>query len=342
MFCTLATGLDAIAEVINKGHSKVLIVGLDPAMGDPEKISGYVDISSFAKEKRIPYLYVKSYNLKLNEDQKVIKKNKFDLIWVAGWQRLIPQEIIDLAKLGAFGVHGSPDGIHKGRGRSPQNWALMLGCKGFELALFRITSGIDEGPVVCTKKIQYGKTDDILMSYYKTSLATADMMSQVLDDVTRIHKAKPQPKKGLYFPQRIAEDGKVDWTLPQNVIARHARALSEPYPGLQTFWKSVKIRLWECQEFDCFSEAQAGCITHCFYSGEFLVNCGDGRLLVRRWSADSGNWRPEPKMQLLSFPFAEQLKTIIQRHNSKYPSLKINPRILAARSHSARRNRTEK
>jgi UDP-4-amino-4-deoxy-L-arabinose formyltransferase/UDP-glucuronic acid dehydrogenase (UDP-4-keto-hexauronic acid decarboxylating) len=342
ILCTLSTGLDSVAEVIRRGYKPAGLIGLPPSLGDHEKNSGYIDIASFARSSGIPFYYASSYPLKEDKDRKLFKKLDFDIIWVAGWQRLVPAWLIDKCRRGVLGVHGSPNGIHAGRGRSPQNWALMLGCKKFKLALFRITPGVDDGPVICQRSFRYLTEDDIRISYYRVSLATADMVCEVLKYPQTIANAVPQPKKGFYFPQRIPEDGWADWNLSIDEIVRHCRALCRPYPGLRTKNKKVEIKIWNCQRFDSRSDGPNGSISTNFISGEFLVNCGDGRLLVRRWSADSGNWRPEPKMQLLSFPFAEQLKTIIQRHNSKYPSLKINPRILAARSHSARRNRTEK
>ena len=47
--------------------------------------------------------------------------------------------------MGVLGAHGSCDGITKGRGRSPLNWALMIGAKKFEVSIFKISDGVDDG-----------------------------------------------------------------------------------------------------------------------------------------------------------------------------------------------------
>ena len=61
---------------------------------------------------------------------------------------VITDSFINIANLATIGAHGSCDGIVKGRGRSPQNWAFILGANKFKISLFKITSGIDEGDVI--------------------------------------------------------------------------------------------------------------------------------------------------------------------------------------------------
>ena len=102
------------------------------------------------------------------------------MIWVCGWQRLVPDWLIQQARLGVLGGHGSPDGIAGGRGRSPQNWALLLGCSQFVYALFLITEGVDNGPIISQRTFCYRPYDDIQVSYYRASLAMADMLCEVL------------------------------------------------------------------------------------------------------------------------------------------------------------------
>ena len=47
--------------------------------------------------------------------------------------------------------HMVVDGILKGRGRSPQNWALLMGEKKFFISLFKISNGVDNGSIIITK-----------------------------------------------------------------------------------------------------------------------------------------------------------------------------------------------
>lgn len=329
VLCTVSTGVDAIAEVHRRGIRLEAIIGLHPDKSDPEVISGYLDIADFAKSLDIPYHYIESYNLKAPNDRTLIEGIDFDLVWVAGWQRLVPGWLISASKMGVLGGHGSPDGISGGRGRSPQNWALLLGCSQFDLALFKITEGVDEGPVIAQRTFYYKENDDIRVSYYRVALAIADMVCEVLTNPEELLYGKIQPSNVFYYPQRKPEDGRVDWSMPVDVIARHCRALTRPYPGIRTLVDQDKIDIiiWECLPFDGVIDGEPGQISQCFFSQEFLVNCLNGRMLVRDWSANRKDWRPKPGMFLQSVPFREQIKTIVHRHETKFPELRVSPRI---------------
>jgi methionyl-tRNA formyltransferase len=330
VLCTVSTGLDAVLEICRRGFSIEMIVGLHPKNTNLESVSGYIDVAKPAKQFGIPFLYVKTYGLSCEEDINLFKKIEFDLVWVAGWQRLVPGWLIRLSRFGVIGGHGSPDGIIGGRGRSPQNWALMLGCRQFDLALFVINEAVDEGPILAERSFAYRDTDDIQISYYRASLAIADMVCELLANPELILHRKPQSKKGFYYPQRKPEDGRVDWSLPSNTIMRHCRALTKPYPGLKTSDKESKvaITIWDCVPFDDVIDGGIGSISQVFFSGEFLVNCLDGRLLVRRWNAECENWIPKTGFVFETIPFSQQISTIVNRHLLNNSGKEISQRIL--------------
>lgn len=191
--CTTLSGLDAVNEVLRQGLQISAIAGLHPKSADPEKVSNWTDIRPLALANKIPYCYVNDYSLRNPEDKKQLMGLEVDIIWVTGWQRLIPAWLINHCRYGTLGVHGSPDGIHGGRGRSPQNWALMLGITHFDLSLFKITPGVDNGPILTSKTIYYNEYDDIATSHHRVALATAEMIREVLLEPRRLNDGVAQP-----------------------------------------------------------------------------------------------------------------------------------------------------
>ena len=328
VLCTVESGIDTLTELMRLGLQPLAIVGLHPEKVAANEVSGWIDVGQSAKSLKTPFLYVNSYGLKDPLDREAIEELNPDLVLVLGWQRLVPEWLILLAKLGVLGGHGSPDGIHGGRGRSPQNWAIMLGCRSFDISLFRITIGVDEGPVLATRSFHYGAFDDIQTSYYRVSLAMAEMINDVLADASKLTDGVPQPVSGLYYPQRRPDDGWVDWSMCTHEIEAHCRALSKPYPGLRTANGDTVISVWKCQHFDDRIELKLGVVGPCFETGEFLVNCKDGRLLIRNWSSENSLWRPESKMCLEGRKWSAQLRSIVERHQQKYPSYPVSPRIM--------------
>lgn len=327
IFCTVESGLDAINHLLNKGYKVSGIIGLKANHQNKEVISGFVDIGKFASKHNINFYYVEKYSLNSKNDEKLISNLKIDLLWVNGWQRLLPSWVLKIPKIGTIGCHGSPDGITMGRGRSPQNWALMLGSNTFEIALFKLQPGIDDGPIILTTKFYYNFYDDIRTSYYKVSLAISDMMIEILKDINLMEKAKNQDTLAYYLPQRLPEDGLVDWNSAQLSITKHCNALTKPYPGIRCFDGDVKIIIWNCQPFDDKISGAIGCINTCFNSNEFLVNCLDGRILIRNYTASSNDWFPKEGIKLNGQRFSIQLEKIIERHNMKNPSNNVSPRL---------------
>ena len=116
-------------------------------------------------------------------DKKKLISKEIDILVVAGWQRLIPDWLIDHVEIAVLGGHGSAEGITAGRGRSPQNWALIMGKEHFTISLFRIDSGVDTGPVLLERTFNYSDFDDIQTSYFKTSWLMSDMLVELLSSL---------------------------------------------------------------------------------------------------------------------------------------------------------------
>ncbi len=334
VLCAIETGWDSVVQVVRDGANIVAVVGLDVSLHDPDRVSGICDLERCSVDMGVPILKVKDYTLKSDADKAIISGFSYDVVWVAGWQRLVPEWLIDSCPLGVLGIHGSPDGISGGRGRSPQNWALLLGCVRFDIALFLIGKGVDDGPVIFERSFYYNDFDDIETSYYKVSLAVASMVSEVLRNPAKLKSAKSQQDRAFYFPQRLPDDGTVDWTLAAAVISRHCRALTKPYPGLRSRVGNVELRIWRCQPFDDCMDGEVGQVSAVFFSGSFLVNCADGRLLVRDWSASTEGWLPAVGEVFESVLVTDQIAEIVNRHVAKYPKQPISARVLRFFSNS--------
>ncbi len=328
VLCTVSAGLDAVAEALRHGCNVQAIVGVHPDKADPVAISGWTDVAVFGRKWGIPHAYVERYDLKSEMDHQALEAIDFDLVWVSGWQRLVPSWLIERSSLGVLGGHGSPDGIYGGRGRSPQNWAIMLGCRQFDLALFLITTGIDDGPIVAQRSFFYNEFDDISISYKKAALCLGEMMIEVIRNPALLQRAQPQQGKAFYYPQRRPEDGFADWTLPCREIWAHCRALTRPYPGLRTrTHRGHDIVIWQCQPFDDRVDAAPGTVSFVFEDSSFLVSCGDGRLLVSDYTVSDAT-ALKSNYKLLSRDFTGTMRNIIEAHTVRHPDKPLARRIL--------------
>jgi len=296
-----------------------------------DAISGYRNLTSFAENIGCPLIAVSSYELAIERDRLQLERLNIDLLIVAGWQRLVPDWLIQHCSVGAIGAHGSVDGISGGRGRSPQNWALMGDAKEFFLSIFWIDAGVDSGAVIDTRSFSLTPLDDIRTSYHKASLLTAQMIADAYESGGL---AKPngaaQDQNGSYLPQRLPQDGAIDWKRKSDEIYNFVRALTRPYPGaFSGLPRGGTIVIWRARPFDYPYERECdpGEIAFLFDNGDLLIACGRGLILLEEVEFRSGGRPPAIGEVLPSADFRVQMEEIIERHRRKYPQLALSPRI---------------
>lgn len=281
-FCTLESGLLTIKLALNLGIKIQRVIGLNPkVIKNFNKVSGFVDISSFCKRNKLDYKYIDDYSLKSLNPNHILSET--DIIWVTGWQRLLPSSFVNFPNIASIGSHGSNDGILKGRGRSPQNWAILMGKKKFIISMFKITEGIDNGKVILTKKFNYNTNDTIFHSYLKASMCTANSFNQLVSNPILIKKAKIQKGKPEYFPKRIPEDGFIDWNMTSIDIFNQIKSLSKPYPCARSIIDKEVILINKASYLDTSFDKSNGKIINLFSDGSILVSCGIGSIIIEQY-----------------------------------------------------------
>lgn len=300
---------------------KIIIKGLITLdASGAEKTNEYYDYSDFCKEKQIDCIKVKTYNLSNLSDRDVLEKLDIDLIIVASWQRLIPEWLIKKCSIGVIGAHGSHEGIERGRGRSPQNWALLTGMTKFSLSIFWIEAGTDNGNIIDTVEFEYTPTDTILTSYVKVNLYKAEMILKNLENGHILaKKGVPQKKEVFYLPQRVKSDGQIDWHRDAVDISNMVRALTRPYPGAYTIADGKEYYIWIARPIvidfhNLYEGYEDGCVIS-ILEGSLLVKCGTNLLLIDDYSGSS-ELREGTVFE--SADYHEQIQEIIRRHDEKY------------------------
>ncbi len=328
VICTLSTGLPAISRALRQGVPIAKLIGLNPdAVRDRDRVSGFVDIADFAQSQGLNFAYAQDYSLR-SDDLSLLGPAP-DLLWVTGWQRLLPPAFLNAARWGALGVHGSCDGIRLGRGRSPQNWALIMGKTSFELSLFRITPGIDDGAVVASRRFALSASDTIRQSYAKVAEASADMLAQVVSDAGMIDRARPQVGPFAYFPKRTADDGLIDWRQDFRDVANLVRALAHPYPQARCLVAGRMVRIESATPRDIGQQGEPGEVLEALESGAVLVQAAGGGLQIDALARGCGlpSVTLQPGQRLVSSDARAQVTTILERFGREFPGKRLNPSL---------------
>jgi methionyl-tRNA formyltransferase len=292
-----------VAVVGCKFTTKELILGLErhgfiidhcvtigPDKAEEQKVAGYYDLSEFLRSNSIPYTVAARYDLRSEEDEKSLLSLGMDMLFVIGWERLIPEWWLKKLSIGAFGMHGSSRPLPHGRGRSPLNWSLIQNKNIFYTHMIKYSPGIDDGPIVDFQKFDITPFDDIMTLHFKNTLAMIKLGVKnlpALIDGTATSTPQPKDDTATYYPKRVAEDGIIYWTDNTLGIYNLVRAVTKPYPGAFTYLddnKDLKVFIWQAFPFDTklkWDDGLPGEILEVFDNGMFVVKTADSTLLVK-------------------------------------------------------------
>lgn len=285
VMCSCSTfSLEMIDYLIENGIKISYFVSLTPEQAIKYNVSGYHSYEEISRKHNIPIYYPESYSMNNNKDYDFFYNQKFDLLFLGGWNRLIPDNIIKTLTIGGLGVHGSSEFLPKGRGRSPVNWSIIEGKKRFILQLFLITGEADSGDIIDYKIFDINDWDTCKTIHYKISIVEKRLLKEQIPKVLiNIFNRMPQKGESTYYPKRTPDDGLIEWNKSVFEIFNFIRALTKPYPGAFSYIEKQRINIWTAQPFDTqidYPDARIGEIVEKFSTGDFIVKCNSGLLLV--------------------------------------------------------------
>lgn len=187
-------------------------------------------------------------NIKSHE---IIEKIAFyqpDFIFSFYYRKMICREILELARLGAFNLHGSL--LPAYRGRCPVNWVLVKGEEKTGVTLHFMVEKPDAGDIVGQKEVAIALEDTARTLNDKLCQAAAALLDDLLPRLKtgNIPRQKQNLAMGSYYGGRRPEDGRIFWRQTAEEIYNLTRAVTDPYPGAFAFMENwEKILIWRAR-----------------------------------------------------------------------------------------------
>lgn len=283
------TTLDLIHSMRMRGELEVSqVITLSDEKAKKNSVAFYQgqSIRDYCEKESIPCRETISYDLKHADDLAFFEAADLDLLVVIGWERLLPNDVLNSLSMFACGMHGSAYGLPKGRGRSPMNWAILTGHRKFVTYLFRYTPGMDDGDLIGFKTFDINTNDTIGILHAKNRIVMGELLHSYVPKIaTGEVTFFPQPdEKPSFYPKRTAQDGLIDWSESAEKIHRLVRAVSPPYPGAFTQIKGQRVSVLEGQPFDTglyHNALPSGTIVDVQLSlNRLVVKTGEGSFLI--------------------------------------------------------------
>jgi methionyl-tRNA formyltransferase len=296
---------ELLARHIREHLSLDTVVTISAEKGERAQVADFKDLALWCAENGVTLRYAERYDQKSEADLAFFQQEKFDVGFVNGWQRLVPDNILSTFRVGVFGMHGSAANLPIGRGRSPMNWSLIEGRRIFYTNMFKYKAGVDDGDVIDTIAFGINDQDTAETLHYKNTLSMVAMIKRNAERFASGDlecQAQDDSLTPTYYPKRTPDNSLIDWTGPIDNIERFIRAVAPPFNGAFTFHGDTRISILRAAIFELdnvalgFQNADWGEIVEVFGNGKFLVKAPGGLLIVHDYAADG--FTPKPGMDL--------------------------------------------
>ena len=217
-------------------------------------------------------------NVSNQENLDLLKNSNLDVLFIIGWHRIVPQEVLDTAPL-RIGIHSSL--LPKDRGSSPINWELIRGEKNGGVTLFHLTTEVDSGGIIDQEEYEISLEDDVKDVYFHATVSSLNLLEKNWSQIHNndIESTLQDENLVTINERRKPDDGKIDWTMAATDCYNWIRALTFPYPGAFTFWNDKKVYLWKSKVVD-FQETIPGEIIE--IDGKIIISTGKNCLEIQK------------------------------------------------------------
>ncbi len=153
-----------------------------------------------------------------------------DAAVVVAYGQILPREVLEAPRLGAFNLHASL--LPRWRGAAPIQRALMAGDTETGVQVMRMTEGLDEGPILSTARLAIAPDETAGTLHDRMAEAGATLLVTTLADIAAgLAVETPQAAEGATYARKIsARTARLRWTRPAAELDCKIRGLS-PFPG---------------------------------------------------------------------------------------------------------------
>ena len=221
-----------------------------------------------------------------------LRATPHDVMVVAAYGLLLPQEVLDIAPHGSINIHASL--LPRWRGAAPIHRAIEAGDAETGITLMQMDAGLDTGAMISVARTPITACDTTATLHDKLAAQGAELIVSALEKLEREGRlpATPQPEAGVTYAEKIGKhEAALDWQRPAQALARQVRAF-DPFPGgVATLEDGTALKIWAAEPIDGVVHAEPGTIVEVGSDG-VVVACGTGALRLTQLQKPGGKRLP--------------------------------------------------
>jgi methionyl-tRNA formyltransferase len=282
-------GYVALEELLRAGATVAAVITHDD---DPGETIWFRSVRHLAEGYGLPVYAPHTVNTP--EWVERIRGWEPDFLFSFYYRKLLPSDVLALARRGALNLHGSL--LPKSRGRSPVNWVLIHDERETGVTLHYMEAKPDRGDIVAQRAVPITDDDTARTLFDKLTTAAAALVRETyprLCDGTAPRIPQDQAC-ATYFGGRRPQDGRIDWGHSARAIFNLVRAVTRPYPGAFGSWQGRTVHVWEAHARPDAARTAAAPGTIVAVRPALLVQTGAGVLELTRVQGQGDSERAGP------------------------------------------------
>lgn len=201
-----------------------------------------------------------------------------ELIVVAAFGRLLPEEILNLPVHGCINVHSSL--LPKYRGSAPIHWAVVNGDEETGVTIMHMAKELDAGDIIDQVVTPIDPDEFVEQVHDRLADLGGELLVKVVTDIAAgTAKRTPQdPEQVTYAPMLSRALCPIDWTQSAKTIHNKVRGLV-PWPATSTdCFTEEPVKVFNVTETGIKTNKAPGTVIAAGKEG-IDIACGDGLVL---------------------------------------------------------------
>lgn len=223
-----------------------------------------------------------------------------DVLAVVAYGRILPDELVAAAQLGAVNVHGSL--LPKYRGAAPIQWAVLNGDAETGVTTMYLAHDMDAGDMIYQEKTPIGEFETSGELFDRLSAMGARLLVRTLRDIAAgtAPRTPQEHDKATYVKQLDKSVCPIDWNRPPREIVKHVCGLL-PWPVATMELNGTVLKIYSVDYTDTVTSLAPGKIVSAGREG-LEVACGGGKSVLIRELQAPGKRRMSAADWLLGHP----------------------------------------
>lgn len=300
-------------RILFMGTPEFAVASLQRLVEDGHEICGVFTQPDKPKNRghKLMFSPVKEYALTQNlpvyqplkmrdgEAEALVKQLAPELIVVAAYGKILPEEILNTPPYGSINVHSSL--LPKYRGAAPINWAILDGEAETGVSIMYMAKELDAGDVILQKTTPIGEQEDAQTLTARLAELGAQALSEAVEALRNGTAGRtPQDASQQTYASMLSRDmSPIDWNRTARQINCQVRGLI-PWPCATAELAGQRFKIYETV-LGRETDSAPGTILSAGKQG-IEVACGDGRSLYLTQLQAEGGKRMAAAAYLLGHP----------------------------------------